>query len=35
MKFLVELEDYDMVIFSHTGKAKGEYTIASEKVEML
>ena len=35
VKFLVDLEDFDMVIFSHLGKGKGEFTIASEKVEML
>jgi hypothetical protein len=31
----VELEDFDMVIFSHQGKGKGEFTISGEKVEML
>lgn len=32
IKFLIELEDFDMVIFSYQGKAKGEYIISSEKV---
>lgn len=32
LKFLAELEDFDMVIFTFQGKAKGDYTISSEKV---
>lgn len=33
IKFLVELEDFDMVLFQLEGKHKGEYTISSERVE--
>ena len=34
IKFLAEMEDFDMVIFQLQGPNKGEYTISSEKMEM-
>ena len=35
IKFMAELEDYDMVMFKLKGKYSGEYTLTSERVERL
>ena len=35
VKFIAELEDFDMVVFSLSGKSSGEYIISSEKVSTL